>query len=148
EALGWTINAYNLSFAVLLLTGAALGDRFGRRRIFCIGVALFTAASMACALAPNVSWLIAARAVQGGGGAFVTPVALAQLSAAFGPAERPRALGIFSGLTGLALLGGPVVGGAIVQGVSWHWIFWLNVPIGVITILLARARLGESSSAT
>src|SRR5262249_55576425 len=93
-------------------------------------------------------WLIAARAVQGAGGALVTPVALALLSAAFAPTERARALGVFSGLTGLALLGGPVVGGAIVQGVSWHWIFWLNVPIGVITILLARARLAESSAAT
>jgi MFS family permease len=112
EALGWTINAYNLSFAVLLLTGAALGDRFGRRRIFSIGLALFTAASIACALAPNVSWLIAARAVQGAGGAMITPIAMALLSSAFPPAERARALGVFSGLTGLALLGGPVVGGA------------------------------------
>jgi EmrB/QacA subfamily drug resistance transporter len=148
EALGWTVNAYNLSFAVLLLTGAAVGDRFGRRRVLSVGLALFTAASITCALAPNVSWLIAARAVQGAGGAMVTPVALALLSAAFSPAERGRALGVFSGLTGLALLGGPVVGGAIVQGVSWHWIFWLNVPIGVITILLVRARLAESSAAT
>jgi EmrB/QacA subfamily drug resistance transporter len=148
EALGWTINAYNLSFAVLLLTGAALGDRFGRRRIICIGLTLFTAASIACAVAPSVSWLILARAVQGAGGALVTPVALALLSAAFAPEERARALGVFSGLTGLALLGGPVVGGAIVQGVSWHWIFWLNAPIGVITILLARARLAESSAST
>jgi EmrB/QacA subfamily drug resistance transporter len=150
EALGWTINAYNLSFAVLLLTGAALGDRFGRKRVLSIGIALFTTASIACALAPNVSWLIAARAVQGAGGAMVTPVALALLSAAFSqtPAERARALGLFSGLTGLALLAGPVLGGAIVQGVSWHWIFWLNVPIGITTILLARANLAESSAGT
>ncbi len=148
EALGWTINAYNLSFAVLLLTGAALGDRFGRRRVISIGLTLFTAASIACALAPNVSWLIAARAVQGAGGAMITPVAMALLSSAFPPAERARALGIFSGLTGLALLGGPVVGGAIVQGVSWHWIFWLNVPIGLVTILLVRARIAESSAGT
>jgi EmrB/QacA subfamily drug resistance transporter len=148
EALGWTINAYNLSFAVLLLTGAALGDRFGRRRVFSIGLTLFTAASIACALAPNVSWLIAARAVQGAGGAMITPIAMALLSSAFPPAERARALGIFSGLTGLALLGGPVVGGAIVQGASWHWIFWLNVPIGLVTILLVRARIAESSAGT
>jgi EmrB/QacA subfamily drug resistance transporter len=148
EALGWTVNAYNLSFAVLLLTGAALGDRFGRRRVLSVGLALFTAASIMCALAPNVSWLIAARAVQGAGGAMVTPVALALLSAAFSPAERARALGVFSGLTGLALLSGPLVGGAIVQGVSWHWIFWLNVPIGVITIVLARARLAANSTAS
>jgi EmrB/QacA subfamily drug resistance transporter len=148
EALEWTINAYNLSFAVLLLTGAALGDRFGRRRIFMVGLSVFTLASMACALAPNVSWLIAARAVQGAGGAMVMPLAMALLSAAFSPTERPRALGLFSGLTGLALLGGPVVGGAIVQGVDWHWIFWLNVPIGLITIVLTRARISESSGAT
>jgi EmrB/QacA subfamily drug resistance transporter len=148
EALGWTINAYNLSFAVLLLTGAALGDRFGRRRIFVSGLTVFTAASMACALAPNVSWLIAARAVQGAGGAMVMPIAMALLSAAFAPAERARALGLFSGLTGLALLGGPVVGGAIVQGIAWHWIFWLNVPIGLVTIILARARIPESSGST
>jgi EmrB/QacA subfamily drug resistance transporter len=146
EALEWTINAYNLSFAVLLLTGAALGDRFGRRRIFVVGLSLFTAASMACALAPNVSWLIAARALQGAGGAMVMPLAMALLSAAFAPAERARALGLFSGVTGLALLGGPVVGGAIVQGVDWHWIFWLNVPIGLATIVLARARIPESSA--
>jgi EmrB/QacA subfamily drug resistance transporter len=146
EALGWTVNAYNLSFAVLLLTGAALGDRFGRRRIFVSGLIVFTAASIACALAPNISWLIAARALQGAGGAMVVPLALALLSTAFSrsQAERARALGLFSGLTGLALLGGPVVGGAIVQGVDWHWIFWLNVPIGLVTIILAPSRLAES----
>src|ERR1051326_4105671 len=146
EALGWTVNAYNLSFAVLLLTGAALGDRFGRRRIFVSGLIVFTAASIACALAPNISWLIAARALQGAGGAMVVPLALALLSTAFArsQAERARALGLFSGLTGLALLGGPVVGGAIVQGVDWHWIFWLNVPIGLVTIILAPSRLAES----
>jgi EmrB/QacA subfamily drug resistance transporter len=148
EALEWTINAYNLSFAVLLLTGAALGDRFGRRRIFIVGLTVFTAASMACALAPNVSWLIAARALQGAGGAMVMPLAMALLSAAFRPVERARALGVFSGLTGLALLGGPVVGGAIVQGVDWHWIFWLNVPIGLVTIILARGRILESFGPT
>jgi len=148
EALEWTINAYNLSFAVLLLTGAALGDRFGRRRIFVVGLAVFTVASVACALAPNVRWLIAARAVQGAGGAMVMPLAMALLSAAYPPAERARALGLFSGLTGLALLGGPVVGGAIVQSVDWHWIFWLNAPIGLVTILLARARIPESSGPT
>jgi EmrB/QacA subfamily drug resistance transporter len=148
EALEWTINAYNLSFAVLLLTGAALGDRFGRRRIFGVGLAVFTAASMACALAPDVNWLIAARAVQGAGGAMVVPLGMALLSAAFPPAERARALGLFSGATGLALLGGPVLGGAIVQGVDWHWIFWLNVPVGLVTIILARTRIPESSGPT
>ena len=148
EALEWTINAYNLSFAVLLLTGAALGDRFGRRRIFVVGLAVFTLASMACALAPDVNWLIAARAVQGAGGAMVMPLAMALLSTAFSPTERARALGIFSGVTGLALVAGPVVGGAIVQGVDWHWIFWLNVPIGLVTIVLTRARISESAGPT
>jgi EmrB/QacA subfamily drug resistance transporter len=144
EALEWTVNAYNLSFAVLLMTGAVLGDYFGRRRMLVVGLALFTAASAACALAPNVGLLIAARAIQGAGGALVMPLALALLSAAFSPEERPRALGLYSGLTGLAILGGPVVGGAIVQGVDWHWIFWLNIPIGVITIGLVFGRIRES----
>jgi EmrB/QacA subfamily drug resistance transporter len=144
EALEWTINAYNLSFAVLLLTGAALGDRLGRRRIFTVGLTVFSAASIACALAPNINWLIAARAFQGAGGAMVVPLAMALLSAAFQPAERARALGLFSGVTGLALLGGPVVGGAIVQGMDWHWIFWLNVPIGLVTVVLSRTKIAES----
>jgi MFS family permease len=103
EALQWTMNAYNLSFAVLLLTGAALGDRFGRRRIFVAGLTLFVAASAACALAGSAGWLIAARAVQGAGAALVMPLAMALLSATFPPPERGNALGIFSGLTGLAL---------------------------------------------
>jgi EmrB/QacA subfamily drug resistance transporter len=144
EQLEWTVNAYNLSFAVLLMTGAALGDRFGRRRLFAAGLALFAVASAACALAPNVGWLIAARAVQGAGAALVMPLALALLSAAFPPQLRARALGIFSGLTGLAVLGGPVIGGAIAQGIAWQWIFWLNVPIGLLTIPLVRSRLQES----
>jgi MFS family permease len=113
EALQWTMNAYNLSFAVLLLTGAALGDRFGRRRIFVAGLTLFVAASAACALAGSAGWLIAARAVQGAGAALVMPLAMALLSATFPPPERGNALGIFSGLTGLALIAGPVVGGAV-----------------------------------
>ena len=144
EALEWTVNAYNLSFAVLLMTGAVLGDYLGRRRMLVVGLALFTAASAGCALAPSVGWLIAARAVQGAGGALVMPLALALLSAAFSPEERARALGLYSGLTGLAILGGPVVGGAIVQGVDWHWIFWLNIPIGVLTIALVLGRIRES----
>src|SRR6266513_1459315 len=106
EALEWTVNAYNLSFAMLLMTGAALGDRFGRRRMFALGLALFVAASAACALAPDIGWLIAARAVQGAGGALVKPLAMALLSAAFPRDERGKALGIFSGLTGLALIAG------------------------------------------
>jgi EmrB/QacA subfamily drug resistance transporter len=144
EALEWTVNAYNLSFAVLLMTGAALGDRFGRRRMFVAGLGLFTAASAACALAPNIGWLIAARAVQGAGAALVMPLAMALLSVAFPREERGRALGLFSGVTGLALVSGPVVGGAIAEGIAWQWIFWLNVPIGLITIPLVLSRIRES----
>ena len=144
EALQWTMNAYNLSFAVLLMTGAALGDRLGRRRMFVAGLALFVAASAACALAPSAGWLIAARTVQGAGAALVMPLAMALLSAAFPPEERAKALGIFSGLTGLALIAGPVVGGVIAEGLAWQWIFWLNIPIGLIAIPLARARIPES----
>jgi EmrB/QacA subfamily drug resistance transporter len=129
---------------VLLMTGAALGDRLGRRRMFVTGLGLFTAASAACGLAPSVGWLIVARAVQGAGSALVMPLALTLVTAAFAPKQRPRALGIFSGITGLAVLGGPVVGGAITQGISWQWIFWINVPIGLLTIPLALRRVGES----
>ena len=144
EQLEWTVNAYVLSFAVLLMTGAALGDRLGRRRMFVVGLALFVAASAACALAPGIGWLIAARALQGIGGALVVPLAMALLSAAFPRDERGKALGIFSGLTGLALIAGPVVGGAIAEGAAWQWIFWLNLPIGLIIIPLVLSRIPES----
>jgi EmrB/QacA subfamily drug resistance transporter len=144
EALEWTVNAYNLSFAVLLMTGAALGDRFGRRRMYVVGLGLFVAASAACALATDVGWLIAARAVQGAGGALVMPLALALLSAAIPPERRAKALGIFSSVTGLALIVGPVIGGAIAQGLAWEWIFWLNVPIGLLVIPFALRRIDES----
>jgi EmrB/QacA subfamily drug resistance transporter len=145
--LEWTINAYALSFAVLLMAGAAIGDRVGRRRMFVTGIAVFTASSAACALAPGMGWLIAARTVQGAGAALVMPLAMALLSAAFAPDQRARALGIFSGVTGLAVLAGPVVGGAIAQGLAWQWIFWLNVPVGVAAIVLVRARTEESFGA-
>jgi EmrB/QacA subfamily drug resistance transporter len=147
EELEWMINAYTLSFAVLLMTAAALGDRFGRRRLFTIGLGVFTAASAACALAPGIGWLITARAIQGAGAAMVMPHAMALLGAAFPPQRRAWALGIFSGVTGLAILGGPMVGGAVVQGLAWQWIFWLNVPIGLIVIPLAVSRIGESFGA-
>jgi len=120
EELEWTVNAYTLSFAVLLMTGAALGDRFGRRRLFVAGLGLFVLASAACALAPNAGWLIAARALQGCGSALVMPLALTLLSAAFPPERRARALGIFTSVSGLVLLVGPVVGGAIAQGLAWQ----------------------------
>jgi EmrB/QacA subfamily drug resistance transporter len=144
EQLEWTVNAYNLSFAVLLITAAALGDRYGRRRLYAIGLALFTAASAACALAPDVGWLIAARAVQGMGAAMVLPLGLALLSAAFPPERRGSAIGIFSAITGLSVASGPFVGGLVVEGLAWEWIFWLNVPIGLAAIPLVLTRMGES----
>jgi EmrB/QacA subfamily drug resistance transporter len=144
EELEWTVNAYTLSFAVLLVTGAALGDRFGRRRLFAAGLALFSFASAACALAPSVGALIVARAVQGAGAALVMPLGLTLLTAAYPAEQRARALGIFSGITGLAVLGGPVLGGAITQGIAWQWIFWINVPIGLLTIPVVLRRVGES----
>jgi EmrB/QacA subfamily drug resistance transporter len=147
EALEWVVNAYNLSFAVLLLTGAALGDRLGRRRMFVAGLALFVVASAACALSGSAASLIAARAVQGVGAALVMPLAMALLGAAFPREERGRALGIFGSITGLALIAGPIVGGAIAQGFDWRWIFWLNLPIGLIVLPLARARIAESRGA-
>ena len=144
EQLEWTVNAYNLSFAVLLMTAAAVGDRIGRRRMFAAGLGLFVGASAACALAPDVAWLIAARALQGVGAAMITPVALALLSANFPTELRGKAMGAFAGITGLAVLGGPVVGGAIAQGAAWQWIFWLNVPIGLAAIPLVLRRIPES----
>ena len=144
EELEWTVNAYALGFAVLLMPGAELGDRFGRRRMFVTGLSLFIVASAACALSPGVGWLIAARAIQGCGAALVMPLALTLLSAAFPPEQRGRALGVFGGTAGLAVLAGPVVGGAIVQGISWQWIFWLNIPIGLLVIPLVLSRVEES----
>jgi EmrB/QacA subfamily drug resistance transporter len=142
--LEWTVNAYTLTFAVLLLTGAALGDRFGRRRLFAIGLLLFTGASAAAALSTSANALDAARALQGVGGAIVTPLTLTILSAAVPRERRGLALGIWGGIGGLAIALGPLVGGAIVNGVSWHWIFWLNVPIGLALAPLALARLDET----
>lgn len=143
--LEWTVNAYTLSFAVFLMTASALGDRFGRRRLFLTGLTVFTLASAACALAPGVGILIAARAVQGLGSAMILPLAFSLLSVAFPPERRGRALGLFTGITGLATLGGPLVGGAIVHALGWQWIFWLNVPIGLVVIPLVRAHLPEST---
>jgi EmrB/QacA subfamily drug resistance transporter len=144
ETLQWAVNAFNLTFAVLLLTGAALGDRFGRRRIFAAGIALFVVASAACALAGTAAALIASRAAQGAGAALVMPLAMAILSGAFAKEERARALGIFSGITGSALIIGPAIGGLITESLGWRWIFWINLPIGGIAIGLIFARLRES----
>src|SRR6516164_2277333 len=142
--LEWTVNAYVLSLAVLLMTGAALGDRLGRRRMFAAGLGLFTAGSAACALAPGIGWLIAARAVQGAGAAAMLAVGLALLSVVFPPEQRPRALGIFGAVTGLGVVLGPLVGGAVVQGLTWPWIFWINIPVGLVAIALTHVRIGES----
>jgi EmrB/QacA subfamily drug resistance transporter len=144
ETLQWTVNSYNLIFAVLLLTGAALGDRFGRRRMFAAGILMFALASAACALSAGAATLIAARSVQGAGAALVMPLAMAILSAAFAKEERARALGIFSGVTGFALIIGPAIGGFITENLGWRWIFWINLPIGALAIALALARLRES----
>jgi EmrB/QacA subfamily drug resistance transporter len=144
SGLEWTVNAYTLTFAVLLLTGAALGDRFGRRRMFSIGIAIFTAASAAAALAPSIGALDAARAVQGLGGAIVMPLTLTILSSAVPAARRGVALGAWAGISGLAIAFGPLVGGAVVSGISWHWIFWLNVPVGLVILPLALLRLDET----
>jgi EmrB/QacA subfamily drug resistance transporter len=144
SGLEWTVNGYTLTFAVLLLTGAALGDRFGRRRMFTLGLVVFTAGSAAAALAPSVGWLIAARALQGLGGALVTPLSLTILSSAVAPQRRGLALGAWGGVSGLAIASGPLVGGAVVQGISWQWIFWLNVPIGLAVLPLAITRLQET----
>ena len=144
EELEWTVNAYNLSFAVLLLTASALGDRFGRRRLFAAGLALFALSSAACALAPDATALIVARAVQGVGAAFVMPLALTLVGAAFPPERRGSAMGALQGLTGLAVGGGPVIGGAIADGLAWQWIFWVNVPIGLLAVPFVLARIPES----
>jgi len=144
EELEWTVNAYTLTFAVFLLTGAALGDRFGRKRMFMLGVGIFTVASAAAALAPSADWLIAARALQGFGAAIVTPLTLTLLSAAVSRERRGAALGAWSGIAGLAVAMGPLVGGAVVDGISWQWIFWLNVPVGLVLLPLAT-QLTEST---
>ncbi len=142
--LEWTVNAYTLPYAALLLLGAALGDRFGRQRMFTFGLAVFTVGSAAAALAPSSDLLILARAAQGIGAAFVTPLSLTILSDIISPARRPLALGAWGGIAGLAIAIGPVVGGAITQGISWHWIFWVNVPIGILAVILSTIRLRES----
>ena len=144
SALEWTVNAYTLTFAVLLLTGAALGERFGRRRMLVAGLVVFTLGSAAAALAPTAEWLIAFRAIQGAGAAMVTPLTLTLLSAAVPVERRGMALGIWGAVAGLAIATGPVVGGAVVQGWSWQTIFWLNVPLGLLLLPIARLRVTES----
>ncbi|MCF2527095.1 MFS transporter [Yinghuangia soli] len=144
EELEWTVNAYNLSFAVLLMPAAALGDRFGRRRMFAVGLGIFTAASAACALSGNVAALIAARAVQGLGAALIMTLALALVSAAFPAERRGVAIGLLEGVTGLGVALGPLVGGAVAEGLAWQWIFWVNVPIGLAALPFVLRKLPES----
>ncbi|WP_329246663.1 MFS transporter [Streptomyces canus] len=142
--LEWTVSAYTLTFAVLLMTGAALGDRFGRRRLFLTGLTIFTGASAAAALAPGIDSLIAARAVQGVGAAIMMPLTLTLLTAAVPAAKRGMAYGIWGAVNGLAVASGPLIGGSLTEHISWQWIFWLNVPLGVALLPLARLRLAES----
>ena len=144
STLEWTVNAYTLTLAAGIITAAALGDRLGRRRMYVVGLLLFTAASAACALAPSTGLLIAARAIQGLGAALITPLSLTILASAFPAERRGTIVGIWGAIGGLAIAGGPLVGGAVVQGLDWHWIFWLNVPIGLAAAALAMSRLPES----
>jgi EmrB/QacA subfamily drug resistance transporter len=144
EQLEWTVNAYSLSFAMLLVTAAAVGDRWGRRRTYVAGLALFSVASVGCALATSVPWLIAARTVQGVGAAVVMPLAMGMLGVVFPPERRGWAIGVFSGVTGLAVLAGPTIGGAVTEGLAWQWIFWINVPVGLLAIPLVLRKIPES----
>ncbi|MEU3458155.1 DHA2 family efflux MFS transporter permease subunit [Micromonospora sp. NPDC006766] len=144
DDLEWTVSAYTLTFAVLLMFGAALGDRFGRRRLFLAGLGLFTAASAAAAMAPGIDSLIAARAAQGVGAAIMMPLTLTLLTAAVPVEKRGMAYGIWGAVNGLAVASGPLIGGTLTEHVSWHWIFWLNVPLGLAVMPLARLRLAES----
>jgi EmrB/QacA subfamily drug resistance transporter len=142
--LEWIVNAYTLVFAVFLIMGAALGDRFGRKRMFIVGIAIFTASSAAAALSTTAGTLVAARAVQGIGGAMIMPLSLVLISEAF-PAERRGAiLGAWSAVAGMGIAAGPLIGGAIVDGISWEWIFWVNVPVGLVLIPLSWRMLTES----
>jgi MFS family permease len=143
-ALEWTVNAYALTYAGGIVAAAALGDRVGRRRVFTGGLTLFTTASAACAVAPTPGLLLAARAVQGVGAAAVTPLSLTILTAAFPAHRRGAVVGLWGAIGGLAVAAGPVIGGAITQGIDWHWIFWVNVPIGIVVSALARIRLPET----
>ncbi|MFD7169999.1 MFS transporter [Streptomyces violascens] len=143
--LQWFVNAYVLTFACLLLTAAGLGDRFGRRKVFVLGVIIFTLSSVACGFADTTGELIAGRTLQGFGAAAVMPLSLTLLAAAVPERKRGLALGLWSGISGLAVACGPVVGGAVVDGLDWQWIFWVNVPVGVVAVPLALWVLKESS---
>lgn len=143
EDLSWTVNAYEIAFAASILTGSTLGDRFGRRMMFIVGIAVFTLSSALCALSPNVEVLIGARIAQGIGGGIAVPLALALITEVTPPEARGKALGIWGAVTGVAVAAGPLVGGAIVDGLAWQWIFWLNVPVGIAIAVLARGKVAE-----
>ncbi len=145
-SLEWTVNAYTLSFAVLILTGAALGDRLGRRRVLTAGLAVFTLASAAAALAPDVTVLVVSRAIQGAGAAAVLPLTFTIMSSSVPAERRGAALGVLGAVSGLAVAVGPLVGGAVVEGASWQWIFWINVPIGLALLPFAATRLNETTA--
>jgi EmrB/QacA subfamily drug resistance transporter len=143
-ALQWAVNAYVLAFGATIITAAALGDLIGRRRMYVIGLAVFTAASAACALAPSIGVLVACRAVEGIGAGIIMPLGLTLLTSAFPVERRGAVIGIWGGVAGLAVASGPLIGGAVTQGLNWHWIFWVNVPIGIAAIVGSRLRLAES----
>ncbi|WP_434444187.1 DHA2 family efflux MFS transporter permease subunit [Lentzea sp. E54] len=147
DDLEWTVNAYTLSFAVLMMLAAAVGDRFGRRRVFVAGLMIFTLASAGAALAPDIDWLIIARAAQGVGAAVIVPLSLTLLTAAVPAEKRGAALGVYAAVSGVAAAAGPMVGGLLVQHLSWHWIFWLNVPVGLLLAPVALRGLRESRGA-
>src|SRR3982074_3168413 len=138
SSLEWIVTAYALTFAALLITGGKLGDLYGRRKMFIAGLVVFTLASLACGLAPNAGFLIGARAVQGVGAALMNPATLSIITATFPPKEARQAVGIWGGVSPLALPVGPLIGGLIVDNINWHWIFYVNVPVGVVGIIVSR----------
>jgi EmrB/QacA subfamily drug resistance transporter len=144
SSLEWVVTAYALTFAALLITGGKLGDLLGRRRIFIVGIAIFTLSSLACGLAPSAGFLIGARAVQGIGAALMNPASLSIITATFPPRERGQAIGIWAGVSAMALAIGPLVGGLIVENINWNWIFFINVPVGVLGIFVSRLVIKES----
>lgn len=146
--LQWTVNAYTLTLAALILLGGSLGDRFGRRRLFVVGTVWFAVASLLCGLAPDPVLLITARALQGVGGALLTPGSLALIQASFAKEDRPRAIGVWSGLGGLTGALGPLLGGWLVDAVSWRWIFFINVPLAAAVVVIALSRVPESRDET
>src|SRR6187551_449294 len=142
--LEWIVNGYALTFAVLMLTGGKLADMLGRRRMFIVGLAIFTLSSLACGLAPNAHFLIGARVVQGVGAALMNPATLSIITATFPPRQRGMAIGIWAGVSAMALAIGPLVGGLITEHWSWNWIFFINVPVGILAIVVTRLVVDES----